>query len=111
MQTIKKDELFHSLGDFLKSKGIELSDGSYTTRIQKGCNLLSDVINGTQKTVSKTKAQVDQALGQLRETIHKSTAPKPPPAPGEPPQAKKAAKPRAKRPTSSAKAPPRKSAR
>ena len=111
MQTIKKDELFHSLGDFLKSKGIELSDGSYATRIQKGCNLLSDVINGTQKTVQKTKAQVDQALGQIRETIHKSTAPKPPPAPSEQPQAKKAAKPRAKRPTAAAKAPRRKSAR
>lgn len=111
MQTIKKDELFHSLGDFLKSKGIELSDGSYTTRIQKGCNLLADVINGTQKTVRKTKAQVDQALDQLRESIHKTTAPKPPPAPSEPPRAKKAAKPRAKRPTPSAKASRRKSAR
>ena len=111
MQTIKKDELFHSLGDFLKSKGIELSDGSYATRIQKGCNLLSDVINGTQKTVRKTKDQVGQALGQIRESIHKSTAPKPPPAPGEPRQARKAAKPRAKRPAASPKAPRQKSAR
>ena len=111
MQTIKKDELFRNLGDFLKSKGIELSDGSYTTRIQKGCNLLSDVINGTQKTVRNTKAQVDHALDQLRETIHKTTAPKPPPASTKPPQAKKAPKPGAKRPTASAKASRRKSAR
>lgn len=103
MQTIKKDELFHSLGDFLKSKGIELSDGSYATRIQKGCNLLSDVINGTQKTVRNTKAQVGQALGQLRETIHKSTAPKPPPAASAPPKARKAPTPRAKRPSKAAK--------
>jgi len=111
MQTIKKDELFHSLGDFLKSKGIELSDGSYATRIQKGCNLLSDVINGTQTTVRKTKAQVNQALGQLRETIHKSTAPKPPPAPPEPRQAKKATKSRTKRPAPSPQARRQKPAR
>ena len=44
MQTIKKDELFRHLGDFLKSKGIELNDGSYTPRIQQGCNLLADAI-------------------------------------------------------------------
>ncbi|MFO1512890.1 MAG: hypothetical protein U1F83_08280 [Verrucomicrobiota bacterium] len=79
MQTIKKDELFRNLGDFLKSKGIELNEGSYTTRIQKGCNLLADAINATQKTVSKTKVKVDQALDQLRQTIHESTAPPPPP--------------------------------
>lgn len=78
MQTIKKDELFRNLGDFLKSKGIELNDGSYTTRIQQGCNLLADAINATQKTVKQTKTQVDQALDQLRETIHQRTAPKPP---------------------------------
>ena len=79
MQTIKKDELFHSLGDFLKSKGIEMKDGSYASRIQHGCNLLSDAINATQKTVKQTKAQVDHALGQLRETIHRNTAPPAPP--------------------------------
>ncbi len=79
MQTIKKDELFRNLGDFLKSKGIELNEGSYTTRIQNGCNLLADAINATQKTVSKTKVKVDHALDQLRQTIHESTAPPPPP--------------------------------
>jgi len=108
MQTIKKDELFHSLGDFLKSKGIELNDGSYTTRIQKGCNLLSDVINGTQKTVRQTKAQMNQALDQLRQSIHNKTAPKPPPVSSTPPQAKRPARPRAKRAPARAKTPPRK---
>jgi hypothetical protein len=78
MKTIKKDELFYSLGGFLKSKGIELNDGSYTTRIQLGCNLLSDAINATQKTVSETKVKVDRALDKLRQTIHESTAPPPP---------------------------------
>lgn len=79
MQTIKKDELFRNLGDFLKSKGIELNEGSYTTRIQQGCNLLADAINATQKTVKQTKVKVDHALDHLRQTIHESTAPKPPP--------------------------------
>jgi len=104
MQTIKKDELFHNLGAFLKSKGIELNDGSYTMRIQKGCNLLSDLINGTQKTVRQTKVQVDQAVDQLRRSIHEKTAPKSPPVSSKPPQAKKPAKPRAKRPSATAKA-------
>jgi hypothetical protein len=100
MQTIKKDELFRNLGDFLKSKGIELNDGSYTTRIQQGCNLLSDAINATQKTVKKTKVQVDQALDQLRQTIHQRTAPPPPPQT----ESKRRAKPRGKRPAAAAKA-------
>lgn len=100
MQTIKKDELFRNLGDFLKSKGIELNDGSYTTRIQQGCNLLADAINATQNTVKKTKTQVDQALDQLRETIHQRTAPKPPPQT----KSKSKAKPYGKRPAATAKA-------
>ena len=79
MKKIKKDELFRNLGGFLKSKGIELNEGSYTARIQRGCNLLSDAINGTQTTVSKTRDQVDHALDQLRQTIHEKTAPTPPP--------------------------------
>jgi hypothetical protein len=91
MKTIKQDELFTSLGGFLKSKGIELNEGSYTARIQKGCNLLSDAINATQKTVSQTKVKVDQALDQLRQTIHENTAPTPPP------QTKRRTPPKAKR--------------
>lgn len=78
MKTIEKDELFRNLGDFLKSKGIALNEGSYTARIQQGCNLLADVINATQKTVKQTKVHVDQTLEQLRQTIHQRTAPKPP---------------------------------
>lgn len=105
MQTIKKDELFRSLGDFLKSKGIEMNEGSYTTRIQKGCNLLSDAINATQKTVKQTKVQVDQALDKLRQTIHESTEPKPPPASSKSRPAKKAPPSRPKRPPTSARSP------
>ena len=79
MKTIKKDELFSNLGSFLKSKGIELNEGSYTARIKQGCNVLADTINATRKTVDKTKVKVDQALDQLRQTIHEKTAPAPPP--------------------------------
>jgi len=93
MKTIKKDELFNSLGGFLKLKGIELNEGSYTTRIQQSCNLLSDAINATQKTVSKTKVKVDRALDQLRQTIHEKTAP----APAPPPQSSPRPRTRAKR--------------
>lgn len=81
MQTIKKDELFRNLGGFLKSKGIELNEGSYTTRIQQGCNLLGEAINATQRTVKTTKVKVDRALDQLRQTIHENTAPTPPAEP------------------------------
>ena len=87
MNTIKKDELFNHLGGFLKSKGIELKEGSYAARIQQGCNLLGDAINATQTTVSQTKVQVDRALDGLRQKIHESTAPPVPPT-TPPPQTK-----------------------
>ncbi len=80
MKTIKKDELFESLGDFLKLKGVELKDGAYAKRIRQGCDLLTDAINGTQKTVKHAKVEVDKKLDQLRQTIHEVTAPKPHPA-------------------------------
>jgi len=102
MKTIKKDELFSNLGNFLKSKGIELNEGSYTARIKQGCNLLADTINATQKTVRKTKVKVDHALDQLRQTIHENTAPPPPPQT----KGKGRATPRDKRPKA---APPKKS--
>jgi len=78
MKPIKKDELFESLGDFLKLKGVELKDGDYAKRIRQGCNLLTDAINGTQKTVKHARVEVDKKLDQLRQTIHEATAPKPP---------------------------------
>lgn len=84
MKTIKQDELFQSLGGFLKAKGIELKDGAYAKRIRQGCDLLTDAINGTQKTVKRTKVKVDEKLEQLRQSIHEATAPKPPPSPASP---------------------------
>jgi hypothetical protein len=95
MKNINKDELFSHLGNFLKSKGIDLNEGSYTARIKQGCNLLADAINATQETVSKTKVEVDHALDQLRQTIHEKTAPPPPPQT----KTKSQSAPRGKRPT------------
>ena len=111
MQPIKKNELFHHLGEFLKSKGIKLTNGSFTAPIQEGCNLLSDAINATHKTVEHTKTQVDEALDQLRQSIHERTAPKPPASQsGKPPKATSGQrqKPKAKSPSAGTKAPRRK---
>ncbi|MCB1127733.1 MAG: hypothetical protein KDM81_14665 [Verrucomicrobiae bacterium] len=74
MKTIDKDELFNHLGDFLKGKGIVLSDGSYSKRIRQGCNLLSDAINATQKTVTRARTEVDKKLSKLRESLHRATS-------------------------------------
>ena len=115
MKTIKQDELFQNLGTFLKSKGVELKDGSYTQRIRQGCNLLSEAINATQKTVKTAKVEVDKKLDQLRQNIHEATAPTTPTAPPaaktQPAGAKKekkkpsTTKPPQKRPSASRKAP------
>lgn len=80
MKTIKQDELFQGLSDFLKGKGIELKDGLYPQHIRQACNLLGDTINATQRTARKAKDEVDKKLEQLRQTVHEATAPKPPPA-------------------------------
>ena len=76
MKTIKEDELFQNLSEFLKLKGVELKDGAYAHRVRQGCNLLTDVINCTQKTVRQAKVEVDKKLDQLRQSIHEATAPK-----------------------------------
>jgi hypothetical protein len=91
MKTINKDELYQHLGDFLKSKGVELKDGSYAKRIQQSCGLLSDAINLGQAGIEKAKAGTGKKIDQLRQVIHDKTAPKAPPAasrPTPPPTAK-----------------------
>jgi hypothetical protein len=79
MKTIDKNELYQNLSDFLKSKGVELTDGTYSQRIQRGCGLLTDAINATQKTVKHAKVKIDRKLDQLRQSIHEATAPDSPP--------------------------------
>lgn len=81
MNQINQAELYEHLSGFLKAKGIELKRGSYTQRIQRGCTLLSDAINLSQKGLERAKAGVDKKLDQMRQVIHEKTAPKPPPAP------------------------------
>ncbi len=86
MKPINKDELYQHLGDFLKSKGIELKDGGYAKRIQQSCGLLTDAINLGQAGLEKARAETGKKIGQLRQVIHEKTAPKPQPTP--PPAAK-----------------------
>jgi type IV secretory pathway TrbL component len=75
MKTIDKDELYRHLCEFLKSKGVELKEGSYTQRIRQGCTLLTDAANTTRKTVKRAKVKADQKLDDLRQSIHEATAP------------------------------------
>ncbi len=82
MKTIKQDELFQSLNEFLKAKGIELKDGAYAQRIRGACNLLGDTINATHKAAKNAKDEVDKRLDQVRQSIHEATAPRRPAAAG-----------------------------
>jgi type IV secretory pathway TrbL component len=77
MKSIQRDELYEHLSGFLKGKGIELKEGSYAAGIQKGCTLLADAINLSQKGLSRAKGEIDKKLGQMRQAIHEKTAPKP----------------------------------
>ena len=76
MKQIKHEELFGNLKGFLKSKGVELAEGSYTKRVQQGCELLADSINLSQRALKRATIVVDNGLDQLRQTIHEKTAPK-----------------------------------
>ena len=94
MNQIKHEELFGNLKNFLKGRGIELQEGSYTKRVQQGCEVLADSINMSQRAFKRAKTAVDNGLDQLRQTIHEKTAPKsaageasaPRPAPAKPPR-------------------------
>ena len=99
MKTIDQNELYEHLCSFLKSKGIDLKEGSYPQRVRQGCGLLTDAINRTQRTASKAKAKVEKKLDVLRQCIHEATAPKasptrrqgaPPPLPSKRPGERKA---------------------
>src|SRR5260370_682305 len=89
MKPIAKNEIYEHTSQFLKARGIEMKEGSYTKQIQKGFGLLTDAINLTQKGIERASAEIDTKLDQLRQVIHEKTAPKPsanPPA-AEPPPA------------------------
>ena len=77
MKPIEKDELYQNLSGFLKSKGIELKEGSYAHGIHKSCALLADAINLGQEGLEKAKVGIDRNLDRMRQAIHEKTAPKP----------------------------------
>ena len=78
MKPIAKDELYEHTSQFLKARGIQMKEGSYTKQIQKGFGLLTDAINLTQKGIERASANIDTKLDQVRQVIHEKTAPKPP---------------------------------
>ena len=78
MKPIQKDELYENLSQFLKTKGIELKEGSYSKGIHAGCSFLADAINLSQAGIERAKAGIDKGLEQVRQVIHEKTAPKPP---------------------------------
>jgi hypothetical protein len=76
MKTIQKDELFEHLSGFLKSKGIELKQGSYAQGIQRGCSILADTINLGQQGLERAKSGIDKNVDKVRQVIHEKTAPR-----------------------------------
>ena len=76
MSDIKKEEMFGNLKNFLKSKGIEVQEGSYAEGIRKGCEILTDTVNMSQRAFDRAKVAVDKGLDQVRQTVHEKTAPK-----------------------------------
>jgi hypothetical protein len=71
MSDIKKEEMFGNLKSFLKSRGIEIQEGSYANGIRKGCDILTDTVNMSQRAFDRAKG-----LDQVRQTVHEYTAPK-----------------------------------
>jgi hypothetical protein len=69
------------VSDFLKTKGIELKEGSYANFIQNGCKVLTEAINLSQQGVSRARNELDKRLDAMREVIHQKTAPRQPPNP------------------------------
>jgi hypothetical protein len=101
MKPIEKHEIFEHLSGFLKAKGIEMKDGTYSQGIQKACEILTDTVNLSQKGLERAKVTLDKNINRVRQVIHEKTAPKPPvnpsaaparPAPAKPASPKASAK-------------------
>src|ERR1700704_6584341 len=75
MKPIEKDELFEHVSGFLKNRGVEMKEGSYTKGIQTGCNLLADAINLSHSGIERARIEIEKKLDQMRQVIHESTAP------------------------------------
>jgi hypothetical protein len=76
MKPLEKDELYQHLSGFLKSRGVELKEGSYARTIQKSCALLGEAINLGHKGFDRAKVEIDKKLDQMRQVIHEKTAPR-----------------------------------
>jgi len=77
MKRIDKAELYQHVSGFLKSKGIELTEGSYAVGVKKSCSFLADAINLSQQGIERAKTEVDKNVDKLRQVIHEKTAPRP----------------------------------
>ena len=108
MKPIEQNEIYDHLSQFLKGKGIDMQEGTYTRRLQKGCSLLTDAVNLTQQGMARAKTEIDKRLEQMRQVIHEKTAPKPPPTRGNPGRAPATA---AKAPAGTKRGTPRRKAR
>lgn len=75
MKTIKQNEIYQHVSEFLLARGIEFKEGPYTHRIRQGCALLSDAINTAQQGLHKAKTQVGNKFDEMRQVIHEKTAP------------------------------------
>ncbi len=79
MKPLKQNEIFQNLSGFLKTRGIELKEGSYATGVQKSCALLTNAINLGQESFERAKVEFDKSMEHMRRVIHEKTAPKAPP--------------------------------
>ena len=95
MKPINKDEIYEHLSSFLRSRGIELKDGSYVRGIQQTCNFLTDSINFGQEGMQRAKVEFEKSLDRMRQVIHEHTGPRN--SAGEPPRAQSTASANAKR--------------
>jgi hypothetical protein len=78
MKHIEKEELYAHVSNFLKVKGIELKEGSYSNFIHNGCKVLAEAINLSQQGVQRAKSGLNEKLDEMREIIHRKTAPRRP---------------------------------
>jgi hypothetical protein len=75
MKPIRKDELYENISQFLKDRGVELKEGSYTKSIHAGCSLLADAINLSQAGLERAKTEIEKQFDTVRQVIHEKTAP------------------------------------
>lgn len=77
MKKLGKDDLYQHIDQFLKDKGIDIQDAKpFGRSLQKGCQALTDMINGAQAAAEKARNRMDSGIDKMREIIHKKTAPR-----------------------------------